>query len=307
MNSPRRGFALLVVLWLVVALTSVGLAYSASGRTAISSTHNRSNLLRAAWLAEGCAAQLQSATTEALRNEEPVAAAEAWDELDDFLDGSHRPTDECELTLRPAGGGINLNDADPEPLARLVRRLVSDPARADSMIDALLDWRDTDEDHRAFGAEIAWYRGHAHTIPRNDSIADPLELELVRGYEGRSDLLALVTTEPGRIAINHVPEEVLAILPGMSPEAVSRMLDLRSRGERVADLAVLAESLSPSGRAVMAHEFAVLARMTTVEPDAWILTSRVRSGHPTVTAVLELRLVRAGGRVAVVRRRSWVE
>jgi hypothetical protein len=44
-----------------------------------------------------------------------------------------------------------------------------------------------------------------------------------------------------------------------------------------------------------------------VEPDAWLVTARGVTGFPQVTAVLEVRLVRAGARAAIVRRRTWLE
>jgi hypothetical protein len=53
--------------------------------------------------------------------------------------------------------------------------------------------------------------------------------------------------------------------------------------------------------------YAELARATTAVPDAWIIVARGWSGIPRVTADVELRLVRAGWRAAIVRRRTWVE
>lgn len=50
-----------------------------------------------------------------------------------------------------------------------------------------------------------------------------------------------------------------------------------------------------------------LLRLTTSEPDAWTLTARGISGAPAVTVALELVLVRAGDRAAIVRRRTWIQ
>jgi hypothetical protein len=42
-------------------------------------------------------------------------------------------------------------------------------------------------------------------------------------------------------------------------------------------------------------------------PSAWVITARVTSGVPAVTAVVEVRIARGGNTTFITRRRSWVE
>jgi hypothetical protein len=73
------------------------------------------------------------------------------------------------------------------------------------------------------------------------------------------------------------------------------------------DLVTLAAEVSSAASAALLAHYAELSRLTTAEPDAWIVTSRARDGSSAVIAAIEVRLVRAGTRAAIVRRRSWVE
>ena len=84
-------------------------------------------------------------------------------------------------------------------------------------------------------------------------------------------------------------------------------------GAEVRDFGALVGRLSASARAALLAQAPAFQLRATFDPDAWIVTARASSppraaaGAPMVTAALEVRLVHAGRRVAVVRRRTWVE
>ena len=117
---------------------------------------------------------------------------------------------------------------------------------------------------------------------------------------------SVFSVETGRVSLANAPLDVIAALPGMSDEAVARIAEERVRGERVGDMTALASALSPGARAGMLARYSDLAHAATVEADAWILQARADAGAPALTVVVELRLVRAGDRAAVVRRRTWI-
>jgi hypothetical protein len=116
---------------------------------------------------------------------------------------------------------------------------------------------------------------------------------------------SLLGTEPGRVDLWHAPLAVISALPGMSVEAVARIAEHRMRGVPISEMAALGGELSPANRQFFLSRYVDLVRMTATEPDAWILTCRAHSGEPSVSATVEVRLVHAGERVAIVRRRSW--
>ncbi len=45
----------------------------------------------------------------------------------------------------------------------------------------------------------------------------------------------------------------------------------------------------------------------SIEPEAWIVRAWAPTGEPPLTQVVEVKLVRAAERAAVVRRRTWIE
>ncbi|HEX2781380.1 MAG TPA: hypothetical protein VHM30_17895, partial [Gemmatimonadaceae bacterium] len=178
-----------------------------------------------------------------------------------------------------------------------------DPARADSIADAILDWRDDDDEPRPKGAERAWYRATERLAPRNDAIASSAELLLIRGVSAVGGVDTLLGVEDEGVQLTRAPPAVIASLPGFGSEAIARLEELRFRGEVQGDIPALAAALSPAARDLMLSRYPELSRVIVTEPVAWTLRSRA-SAPGGVSAALELRLVRAGKRIAIVRRRD---
>jgi general secretion pathway protein K len=306
-RRDERGFALVAVLWVVVAVGALALVARLAARDAVASTGNRVELARARWEAEGCAERARAAIDRALdaaRTEGPYGPT--WPGIDRVVAESPL-TAGCAVGLEPVGATLDANRAEAETLRRLFEAAGAGAARADSLADALLDWRDADDQPRPLGAERAWYAGERRPGPRNAPFADPLELRRVRGMDRLPGADTLLGVEPGRVALNHAPAAVLGALPGLSAEAAARLIEMRQRGELLPELSALEGRLSPAGREAMLRSFPALSAATTTQPDAWVLVSRVSRGTPAVTAVIELKLVRAGARAAVVRERTWME
>jgi hypothetical protein len=128
----------------------------------------------------------------------------------------------------------------------------------------------------------------------------------VRGFDRVAGLDTLLGVETERVPLDQAALPVLAALPGFGDEAVNRAAELRARGVGVGDVIAFAGQLSPNAREMLLSRYADLAARTTVDPDAWILTSIATGGSPAVRAAVELRLVRSGTRAAIVRRRTWI-
>lgn len=301
--KTRRGYVLLVVLWTLVIVASLGLAASLGAREAVGTATNRVSLARAAWAADGCLAAAEAAAAEALGGPEGQSA---WRELDrtiaaaPLLQGAP-----CAMHVRAAGAALDVNRADAEELDRLFRALDLPVWRRDSIVDAVLDWRDADDEPRAHGAERQWYAERHRFLPRNGPFAAPMELARVRGLDSLSGLDSLLDVDPVRIPLGRAPLPVLAALPGFTPEAVDRVAELRARGVQAFELMELIGMLSPLARDTMAVHYSEVAPRVTSEPDAWIIAARAESGTPAVAATVEARFVRAGTRLALIRRRTW--
>ncbi len=300
----RRGFALIAILWLVVAMAAIGMDDTATARDALATTQNRMNITRAAWHSEACGEVVRAAADAAL-GDTLVAASAAWDTLDRTLATVHAEKVGCVVGARAAGDRLDVNAADAGALSAAFMAAGVNEDRADSLADALLDWRDSDSIPRPRGAEAGWYRAAGRVIPTNRPFEDEEEIHLVRGFEAADSLVALLGVEPGRIVLDRAPLPVIASLPGMSPEAVARIAELRWRGEPVRDIAALGASLSEDARTKLASASGELVRLVANEPDAWIVRITSTAGTPPVSVVEELRLVRAARRAGVTHARIW--
>jgi type II secretory pathway component PulK len=211
-RGERRGFALLAVLWVVVALAALAATGAIGARTAGAVTRNRIALARARWAAEGCLAVQLARLDSLARAERPLEAA---------------PGD----TLRFADGASCVSVA-------------TDPSAQ----------------------------------PDNDT---------------------------GRVNLNAAPPEALARLPGFTDEALRVVMDRRRWGDRFSDLFQLLGRLSPAARAEMLARYGALLRRVTFAPERLLVTATGRADLSRAEATIELVVVPAGPRAAVVRRRMW--
>jgi hypothetical protein len=310
--TPRRGFALLAVLWLTTGAAALGMVIAALGREAIGTAYNRQRLSRAEWRAEDCLARVR-AVLAAERNDDarPSRNARSLPEL--LANAPLVMACPGTVQMQPAGLRLDLNALDAASLRRTFVHQRIDAAAADSLTDAILDWRDADDDARPRGAEGAWYAEHVRKGPRNGPFAAVGELRLVRGFE-RTDarlgaLEDLFSVEPGRVLVPDAPDAVLTTLPGFTDEMLWVAARLRedANARQLNELVDLTAELSPAGRAEIEHNYVALSRLATVRPDAWLLRIKAHGGilpaDTTALAVeLHVRLERAGSRLAVRHR-----
>lgn len=306
----RDGFALLAVLWVIVGASALATAALLASRDYVASSRNRIDLTRATWQAEACGERARAVINAALRNDDTEAGGSSgeWWNLDrELAQATNLRSMPCEVDLRPVGDAVDINHASAEQLQRLFYAAGMDAETAMSLTDAVLDWRDVDDQPREFGAEHSWYQSNGLLLPRNGPLQSVREALWVRGFDRLGRLEAIFTVEPGRICLQHAPELVLASMPGMTAEAVARITEAQREKSGVPDLLSIADRLSSNARDSMLVRIRTLHDMTTTEPEAWLLTSRASVGQPPLTAVLELKLVRAGNRVAIARKRTWME
>lgn len=293
----RRGFVLITVLWVLVGASAVALGALLVARDAVALTRNRRALDRAMWIAEGCVASVRSLLDSVLDH------AGAWGRLDSVVGG--RVFGDCQISLQSAGARLDINQASEVDLAHLLDRMSVAPARRDSLVAALLDWRDEDDAPRARGAERDYYAAAGGFEPRNGPFQAIAELRRVRGIDEVPSLDSVLDVEPGRIDLNHASLTVVSSLPGITDDALAQLASLRVRGERLDNVLAIPSRLVGLARDSLLSHFAEFVDRATVEPEAWILTARAPKDAIALTFSIELRLLAAGSRAAVVRRREW--
>ena len=284
-GDTRDGFALLAVLWTLTAITMLTGAAMAVARLGSMTTRNRVILARAAWAREACAEILQAryAQDPSVRRLDSVdLGRNTW----------------CTATLEDPSMKLNLNLADRAALVTVLQAVVRPSAPVDSLVDALLDWRDPDAIPRPFGDESSGNR--------NGPLADVWELRYVRGFtDSLVGRLArfLTTRGSGAINVNAAPPEVLATLLGMTEEAIRVVLTHR-RPTALPNADVLAGLLSPTARRTLLASYPEFVRSATFAAPQ--LVGVVTGGvHGTLlVARVTLTMVPVAGRLAVIRRET---
>lgn len=196
-----RGIALVGVLWLLVLLTAVTVALTATVRGEIRAVGNTLSMTQAAYAAEG---GIELGVLNLL-----TPQAQRWP-----TDGSLFETDFGDTRLRIAildeAGKIDLNAAGYPLLNKLLLESGVDPDRAAHVADAILDWRDNDDLRRLNGAEDGDYRiaGLAYGTTDSDFLSVD-ELRLVLGMDAS-------TFDKIRPALT-----VYSGLPGVNPQFAS--------------------------------------------------------------------------------------
>ena len=230
LRGDQSGIALVLTLWLTVLLTAIAGAFAYSMRTEALAAGNAISVARARAAADGA---VERAVWELARPRLPGAwrpdgAPHAWQ--DGEVQITVRATDEtAKIDLNAAGEILlrglitNVGGADPDTAARLV--------------DAILDWRDTDELRRPNGAEAADYvAAGAKTLPPNGPFETIGEVSRVLGMTPAiyARIVGSVTVYSRQPGINPLTasRDVLLALPNADPAMVDAYLATRDEALR---------------------------------------------------------------------------
>ena len=279
----RHGFALLTVLWLIAGLSAIVAASLALARVGAGASRNRILLVRAAWARNACEEILLARYAERGR----VTPLDSVDLGDGVW---------CDGAIEEAGTRLDLNRAAPEALRSLLGN--------DSLVDAVLDWRDADDLPRPYGSEREWYAAHGRRPPRNGPLADAAELRLVRGFNSATvrRLEPLLTTSGGvEVDLNAAPAAVLASLPGLDAPAVAMILARRAAAPlRSTD--ELLTLLPQASRTALLGRYQEFTSRAAYAPGRVLFRVRGVAGRPALVTGERLTVVPVPGRLAVVRR-----
>lgn len=253
-NSRERGAVLLVVLWVVLAMSMLAVSFSSTIRTEVDAARYVVEKKQAHYLAR---AGMEYAVYEILKRQ--VASG---NQLmgPGFSGGGGPPIPVMQnLSLDLTGGGvdvritdesgkINVNAAPDFLIFNLLVMVGMNEDAAAAATDSILDWVDVDEMPRPLGAESEFYMMKDPPYrPKNGPMTVPEELLMVKGitpeiFYGRKGLSQdgdpveyyglkkyLTTYASGAaININSAPVPVLASLPGLDYGSALTIARLRS-------------------------------------------------------------------------------
>jgi type II secretory pathway component PulK len=241
-DSP--GFALLLVLWTLVALSAIALTLAASVQTETIAAQDSWNDLQAERLAKSgheFANYLKwrsvGSTAEDLSGLpiQPVLAGMTYRVV---LDSGT-----LDLTFEGENKKFDLASAGEDDAAAFLALWTGDIERGREIAASLADWIDGDDEPRALGAESQWYSGHGY-LPRNGFLGSA-DLFLVKGItlqdlapqvtdskDGmflRSGLSTFVAAVPAgnAVNVNYSTRIVLQSVAGMTPAILDSIIEMR--------------------------------------------------------------------------------
>lgn len=205
-RSPRRGAALLLVLWVFTILGVLALDFARYMRDDAMAALNfveetrgyyvaLAGMNRALWEAtvsrdqrpEAGADEAQASELRAgMREDDVVPADGKWHEHE-FAGAKY------EVRMTDEEGRIAINYVSEPLLTRVVTNLLlgsdaqaqgmnrREQGRVAEIVDGILDWRDGDSMDRPHGAESGWYLSNGGYPAKNARIDEPQELLQIRG------------------------------------------------------------------------------------------------------------------------------
>jgi general secretion pathway protein K len=284
-----RGMAQLLVLWALALLGTLALAFSLSMRTEAQAARNGVDDARAYYQAR---TGVQRAVI--LLSTVPADNVSRSEIAGNEGDASY------EVRVESESGKVDVNLVSEEVLFEILLSGGLPAEEAESVRDAILDWRDQDDTPRARGAERTDYAQLPEPkVPRNGKLLSVGELRHVRGVTPeffRRFLSRVFTAHANSPKVNYLeaPEIVLRSLPGVSPDAAARIV--ARRGEEPPMGAV--ELAAMVGEGLMTSQGLGLVsggRSTNV----YSITATGKAGGGVARTVRCVAEVAGGGRKAV--------
>jgi len=226
MRHPRggrrnQGFIIVAVLWILAALATLSLIYSLYAREAALNFASHDERLQTEALAESgvelAAYQLTKPATQ-----QPVQGSFSFRQGSAVIAVKFR----CENSL------LDLNFAPKEMLAGFFAGIGAQPDDASAYADRIIAWR-TPLRPGENDSEAALYAAAGKSYgPRHGPFEDPNELGMVANIPAAMVERALpyFTVYSGKPAVNILaaPPAVLAAVPGLTPDRLQAVLDMRT-------------------------------------------------------------------------------
>jgi len=243
-----KGFALVLVLWVLSLLTIMAGSFALSMRREAGIVAGSSNNARAVAVAESglAIAELMLMNPDRLQRWRTDGSIYQIDYADYEIPPCISPSgsavgcsnslpanlSKVRIRLLSEAGKVDLNRADQTLLQGLMEHAPVDTELQTKLVNAILDWRDADDLARIEGAEKKEYKDAGLSYqPRNKPFQSIEELQLVLGMNEQvfKWLESLVTVNSGqpKVDLAQAAKEVLYVLPGMDAGLIDEYIAAR--------------------------------------------------------------------------------
>ncbi len=155
------------------------------------------------------------------------------------VDGSvyeiHYSHSNMRIQIQSQAGKIDLNSAPVSLLHHVLQYAPLDKQAQLNLENAILDWRDADDDTRPFGAEKeAYHSAKLHYAPRNKPFRSMEELQMVRGMNSEilnwmQPLFTVYAAGQTELDYTVASREVLSVLPEIDVNLLDAYLIAREK------------------------------------------------------------------------------
>lgn len=245
--AAKKGFALLVVLWVLAVLIVMVLSFSMTTRSDTYGLLAFKEGMENKFFAEaGIERSIMEIIYHTVNQNQTLTLVgrEIW-RLDgtfynaNMVDGAYR------VRIMDESGKISLNgltDSSGIVLKNILTNQGITQENADIIVDSILDWKDEDDFHRLNGAESDYYMSLPKPYKARNADFETLdELIMVRGItpqilygDGKNKgiiyFLSIQNKSP-QVNISVAPEEILAALPGINAAMAARIMEFRALSE----------------------------------------------------------------------------
>ena len=222
-SATQRGAALILVLWVVMLLSLIAASFSYTMRAELRQSAQFNERVQARALAE---AGLHYAAVHFLQlgsgQQNTKQAMPPWP-----ADGSEqvwpRPNAKVLIRVTDLSGRLDLNNANRELLGKLLLAGGVAKEQVNAVLDAIEDWRDSDDLPHMNGAERTEYQGAGRRYgPKNAPFESVEELLQVLGVEPAvyRRIAPELTVNSGLKGVNPAYAS-LALLQALAPEGTS--------------------------------------------------------------------------------------
>jgi general secretion pathway protein K len=177
-SSTERGSALLAVLWMSAALAAIAFALSSRVRSQTDRTGNSADGLRCSYLASGSVERGIQWMMWGGDYRNSDGSPRYWEYNMPRLHMRY-PSGEAVVEMIPESSKLNVNRATPDELYRLLLALTDDPARAQDIASAIMEWRTPAPPGLSLASPN--FSGSSTFPPRHASFEEIEDLLLVRG------------------------------------------------------------------------------------------------------------------------------
>ena len=244
MVGRDTGAVLIVILWILLAMSMLALSFSASIRTEVDAARNVVDQKQSYYLSR---AGIEYAIYKILESQSAFSQLQQQQNSDsqalpDALMGSvslPMSNGKAEVEIIDESGKMNLNLAPEHLVFNLLIMVGLEEEEASIITDSIEDWRDQDDLLRPNGAESDHYQSSPDPyLAKNGPFDVPEELLLVRSITPEIYYGLKATTDTGerieyyglqkyfttftsinRINVNSAPLAVLAAIPGINYDA----------------------------------------------------------------------------------------